>query len=48
MERNTVPLLSRLHIILGRPAIMLVREPMLLAMTLYMSVRPILHWHRLR
>ena len=39
LERNKMALGQRLKHVLGRPFIVLAREPMLIAITLYMSVR---------
>ena len=39
LERNTMPLGQRIKHVLGGPFVVLVNEPMLIAITLYMSVR---------
>lgn len=39
LERNTMTWAQRTKHVLGRPFIILFREPMLLVITLYMSVR---------
>lgn len=39
MEKTKLPLAKRVQNVLGRPTSMLINEPMLLAITIYMSVR---------